>query len=128
MRLIALPDAYVALQVAPQSMPAGALVTLPLPLFDIVSAKDGRLKLAVTRAGLAILTAQGLVDPEQAPDQPMNCAPVVGVAVRLTVVPGAKLVLQFVVQEIPVGTLVTDPLPATLTLRVLAAAVTQVEA
>lgn len=75
-----------------------------------------------------MLIAQGLVVPEQAPDQPRNCAPLAGVAVRLTDAPGAKLVLQLVVQEIPVGVLVTEPLPATLTLSVFAAALTQVEA
>ena len=109
-------------------MPAGLLVTVPFPLLDTVRAKDGRLKLAVPRAGLARLTEQELVVPEQPPDQPVNCAPLVGVAVRLTEVPGAKLVLQLAEQEIPLGELVTEPLPATLTLRVLAAAVTQVEA
>lgn len=109
-------------------MPAGVLVTLPFPLLDTVRAKDGRLKLAVTNAGLAMLTEQGLLDPEQAPDQPINWEPLAGVAVRLTDVPGAKLVLQLVVHEIPEGALVTEPLPVTLTFKVLAAAVTQVEA
>ena len=109
-------------------MPAGLLVTLPFPVLDTVRLRDGRLKLAVTSAGLVKLTEQGLVVPAQAPDQPVNCAPLAGVAVKLTEVPGAKVLLQLAVHEIPVGALVTEPLPVTLTLKVFAAAVTQVEA
>lgn len=99
-----------------------------MPRLDTVRGNEGRLKFAVTNAGLAMLTVHGLVTPVQAPDQPINWEPLAGVAVRLTLVPGAKLVLQFAVHEIPVGALATEPLPATLTLKVLAAAVTQVEA
>lgn len=126
--MIVAPELKVALQLAPQSIPAGLLVTLPLPVLETVRVKEGKLKLAVTCAGLARLTEQGLVVPVQAPDHPVNWAPLAGVAVRLTEVPGANVLLQLAVHEIPVGALVTEPLPETVTLRVLAAAVTQVEA
>src|SRR5439155_1084774 len=47
-------------QVAPQEMPVGALVTVPLPLPDLVtsSAKDACMKEAVTEVAAVIVTVQ----------------------------------------------------------------------
>ena len=60
--------------------------------------------------------------PEQLPDQPAKVDPLVGVAVSVTDVPEVKLAVQEKPQLIPLGLLVTVPLPVpdfeTLTLNV----------
>jgi hypothetical protein len=58
-----------------------------------------------------IVTVQLLDVPEQAPLQPLNVEPLAGVALRVTAVPLAKLAEQVVPQLIPVGWLVTAPVP-----------------
>ena len=63
--------------------------------------------------------------PEQAPPQPVNDEPASGVAVRPTVVPGAKEAEQApeppALQSIPEGELETSPFPDTETVNVCAA-------
>jgi hypothetical protein len=49
--------------------------------------------------------------PLQAPDQPANVDPVLGVAVSVTGVPLVKLALHVVPQLIPEGLLVIVPVP-----------------
>jgi hypothetical protein len=53
--------------------------------------------------------------PVQAPDQPTNVEPVLGVAVNITGVPLAKLALHVVPQLMPEGLLVTVPGPVLCT-------------
>src|SRR5437016_3870002 len=65
---------------------------------------------AVTDVSAFIVTVQAPV-PEQAPDQPVNCESGSGVAVRFTFVPGAKPAEQLEPQLIPLGLLVTVPVP-----------------
>ncbi len=55
-------------------------------------------------------TTQGPV-PLQAPLQPANVDPPAGAAVSVTGVPAAKLAVQVGAQEMPLGLLVTIPLP-----------------
>lgn len=59
--------------------------------------------------------------PEQLCPQPVNEDPTAGVAVKLTVVPGAKLAEQSpefpALQSIPAGELVTSPFPDTETVK-----------
>jgi hypothetical protein len=64
------------------------------------------LKAAVTLRFEFMVTVHVVAVPEQAPDQPAKVEPVPGVAVRVTDVPALKVV--------PVGLLVTVPLPAPL--------------
>jgi hypothetical protein len=71
-------------------------------------------KVAVTDCAEFIVTLQ-VPAPLQAPLQPLNFQPLAGVAVRVTCVPGAKFALQLDGQLMPVGELVTAPLPVTLT-------------
>jgi len=52
--------------------------------------------------------------PEQAPDQPVNAEPEVGVAVSVTAVPLAKLAEHVPGQAIPAGVDVIVPLPVPL--------------
>ena len=64
---------------APHEMPAGALVTVPLPVpvLVTVSAKSGGMKVAVTDVAALIVTVQAPV-PVQAPLQPVNVEPAAG--------------------------------------------------
>jgi len=100
-------------QVAPQEMPPGALVTLPLPVpeFVTLSVNDDCTKLAVTAWAALIVTVHVPV-PVQPPLQPANVEPAAGVAVNVTAVPLANAAEQVAPHEMPVGALVTVPVPA----------------
>ncbi len=71
--------------------PAGMLLTKPVPVPTSVTVKANCtavvvLNVAVTARAWLIVTEQ-LPVPEQAPVQPANVAPCVGVAVNATIVP-----------------------------------------
>ena len=109
------PLAKLALHVAPQSIPAGLLVTVPVPVPALctVSWKEGgglAVKVAVTAALLVNVTLQVPV-PAHAPDQPANVELLFGAAVSVTMVPLVKLALHVAPQLIPAGLLVTVPAP-----------------
>ena len=71
-----------------------------------------KLKLAVTLSDCSRVPEQVMLVPAvQAPPQPVKVEPLVAMAVRLTMVPAAKLALQVLPQLIPEGLLVTVPLP-----------------
>jgi hypothetical protein len=89
-RVTLLPVANAALQVPPQLIPAGALVTVPFPvLVTVRTAVEGAaLNVAATFRLAFIVTAQVVPDvPLHAPPQPANVAAPVGVAVKVTTVP-----------------------------------------
>jgi hypothetical protein len=99
--------------VVPQSIPAGLLVTAPLPVpaFVTVSVFGGTtVNVAVTLRSTDVVATHVLV-PEQAPDQPVNVEPLLGAAVSVTVVLAANALAHVVPQSIPAGLLVTAPLP-----------------
>ena len=66
-------------------IPAGALVTVPLPVPVLVTV-NGKPNVAETVLAAFIVTALVPV-PEQAPPQPENVAPTAWVAVNVTTVP-----------------------------------------
>jgi hypothetical protein len=110
--------AKLAEQVVGQMIPAGLLVTAPVPVTVTVT---GRFcagpKVAVTLVAAAKVTVQVLV-PEQAPLQPVKELFVPGVAVSVTCAFGAKPAEQVVGQLIPAGLLITVPVPlATVTVK-----------
>jgi 3D (Asp-Asp-Asp) domain-containing protein len=107
-----------AVQVVPQSMPAGTEPTVPEPFLATVSAKLCSVKVAVTFLAASIVTLQDPA-PVQAPLQPVNVDPVAGVAVSKTAVGESKLCTQVDPQLIPVGDDVTvpDPVPDGVTVR-----------
>jgi len=109
-------------QVVPQLIPVGELVTVPLPLPDLVtlSAKDGKVKVAVTDAAAFIVTIQVPVPVQPPPLQPVNVEPVVAAAVSVTTVPFVNEAEHVVPQLIPVGKLVMvpPPVPALVTVNV----------
>jgi hypothetical protein len=84
------PPENAAPQVMPQLMPAGLLVTEPVPVPDLltVSTEGPSRKLAVTLLAALIVTTQ-LTFPLQAPLQPLKPLPAEGTAMSVTLVPMA---------------------------------------
>lgn len=72
-----------------QSIPAGALVTVPLPVPVLltVNAICAVAKLAVTDWAWVIGTVQMLAVPVHTPDQPVKFEPAVATAVNVTLLP-----------------------------------------
>src|SRR5439155_9857543 len=118
----AVPLVKLAEHVAPQVIPAGELVTVPLPVPAglTVRAKLGTLKVAVTVVPAETVTTHVPVPEQPPPLQPVKVEPAAGVAVSVTAVPLAKLAVHVAPQVIPAGALVTVPLPvpAEVTVRV----------
>jgi hypothetical protein len=112
-RLTAVPLVNEAEQVAPQEMPAGVLVTVPLPVPDLVtvSAKDGKMNVAVTEVAALTATVQVPAPVQPPPLQPVNVEPAEGAAVKVITVPLVKAWEQDAPQEMPAGELVTAPEP-----------------
>src|SRR3954453_21701433 len=105
------PTSYTALQVTPQGMPAGALVTLPEPLPAFVTVSVGvAVKFAVALCATVSSTSQVPV-PLQAPLQPVKRDPAAAAAVRVTLVPSSNVWLQVAPHAMPSGALVTVPVP-----------------
>jgi hypothetical protein len=111
------PLSKLAEHVCPQLMPAGLLVTVPVPVPTscTVSCTCGVadvLKVAVTEAASERVTVQAAV-PLHAPDHPVNVDSDAGAAVSVTAVPVGKLAEHVWPQLIPEGLLVTlpDPVP-----------------
>jgi len=106
------PDVKDVVQVAPQEIPAGELVTVPAPAWVTVSAKDDCTKLAVTVVAAFMVTVHVPVLVQPPPLQPVNVEPAAAAAVSVTDVPFVNDAEQVVPQEMPAGLLVTVPLPA----------------
>ena len=107
------PTGKFAPQVLPQLIPAGVLVTTPVPVPESVTVSVGNaviVKAAETDRLLFTVTLQAPV-PLHAPPQPAKVEPEPGLAVNVTGVPMGKLAPQVVPQLIPAGVLVTVPTP-----------------
>ncbi len=87
-RVTTVPALKFALQVAPQLMPAGRLVIVPLAAGEVLteSAKEGT-KVAVTVVAAFTVTLQGLVPAQALPLQPAKAEPGAASAVNNTLVP-----------------------------------------
>jgi hypothetical protein len=114
-KLTTAPFAKLAEHVVPQEIPAGELVSVPVPvpLLATVRMKGPgfAVKFALTDFAASMVTLQVPV-PLQAPLQPANVEPESGVAVKFTTVSLAKLAEHVAPQEIPAGELATVPVPA----------------
>jgi hypothetical protein len=106
------PPLKVAVHVDPQLMPAGLLVTVPVPDPCLVttSCTVAGLKAAVTETPAFITTLQEPV-PVHAPDHPAKMLPASGAAVSVTAVPELNPAAQVDPQLMPDGELVTVPVP-----------------
>ena len=109
------PPVKLAEQVEGQFIPAGWLVTVPLPETETVNWAAAGVNVADTDCWPLITSWQLM--PLQAPPKPENVYPVPGEAVSVTVVPALKLAEQVEGQFIPAGWLVTVPLPDTETVN-----------
>ena len=106
-----------AVQVEPQSIPVGALVTVPVPVpvgVTVSEKVDGAPleKSAVTLRACDMVTTQVPVPEHPSPLQPVNVDPTAWVAVRVTTELAMKDTVHEVPQSTPIGELVTVPLPA----------------
>jgi hypothetical protein len=101
-----------AVQVRPQLIPEGLLVTVPLPLPPLVTLKVHCFtKFAVTDSTELTFTVHWLPASESHPLHEPTRESDAGVAVRITVVPSSYVCVQSEGQLIPAGELVTEPLP-----------------
>ena len=112
-RVTVVPAVNGAEQVWPQLMPAGVLLTTPIPepVSETVSCTGAgnAAKAAATEVAPFTATVQTAAVPEHAPDQPANEFPLTGVAVSVTDVPVLKLAVQVCPQLIPEGELLMVP-------------------
>jgi hypothetical protein len=122
-RTTALPDGNVAEHVAPHVMPAGALVTWPLPspARTTVTATGAGANVAATVVALARVKGHAPVPEQPPPDHPVKTEPAAGVAVKVTLVPAMNTAEQVAPQLIPAGALVTLPLPVRVTVKAMGA-------
>src|SRR5438093_79088 len=112
-KVTAVPTVNEAEQAAPQEIPEGALVTVPLPvpvLFTL-RAKDCWTKPAVTEAAALIVTVQGPVPEQPPPVQPVKVELAAGVAVKVTAVALVNGAAHVAPQAMPAGELVMVPVP-----------------
>jgi hypothetical protein len=112
-RVTWVPLAYWALQVGKQLMPAGVLLTVPVPLtltINVPSVLETGMNVAVTEELLDTVILQAPV-PLQAPPHPAKVEPWPGVAVSVTCVPDWKVAMQVLPQLIPDGLLLMVPVP-----------------
>lgn len=104
-------------QTAPQSMPAGSLLTMPRPLPPRLTVRGSccRRKVTVMSSVLFTLSAHTGLDAQTAasPDHVSNSNPLprIAAASNVMVDPVAKLAVQVVPQSMPAGVLKTRPVP-----------------
>jgi len=108
------PLAKLAEHVVGQPIPAGALVTVPLPVpasTTVNATPVPALKVAVTVVAAFKVTTQVPVPAHPPPLHPANVEPSAADAVSVTSAPLAKFAEHVVGQLIPAGALVTVPAP-----------------
>jgi len=113
------PSGSDSLQSGSHEIPAGLLVTLPLPSpsrVTVSTCSPGGMGAAVKRAVIAVslrtVTRQGLVPSHPPPLQPVKVAPVTAVATNLIGVPRLTLVRHAPPQSIPDCWLMIRPAPS----------------
>jgi hypothetical protein len=101
------------LQSTPQLIPAGLLVTVPVPVPALTTLRvyEFKLNMAVTVVAAVIVTVQPPVPEQPPPVHPANVELTAGEAVRLTIVPWENPSVQSTPQLMPTGLLATVPVP-----------------
>jgi hypothetical protein len=112
-RVTVVPISYASTQSAPQSIPAGTLVTVPAPSAALVTFRENffRTKVAVTSFAASIVTTQLPVPEQPPPVQPEKLLFVVADAFKVTAAPTSYISLQSAPQSMPAGELDTVPVP-----------------
>lgn len=105
------PEGKLALQVEPQLIPAGLLVTVPVPIPFLVTVSCVEMSNSATTEAASLSVRVHAPVPVHAPDQPKKMFPALGVAVSVTTVPPLKVAVHDEPQLMPVGLLVTVPVP-----------------
>lgn len=114
-RLTDVPDAKLAVQTVLHVIPAGALVTVPVPPPETVTVSPSvvaEVNVAVIVVALVGATLHVPIPEQPPPDQPAKTAPAAGAAVRTTELPDGKVAEHVRPHVMPAGALVTVPLPA----------------
>jgi hypothetical protein len=114
-RVMEVPGLKAALQAVPQLIPAGSLVTVPLPVPESARANSGEAENVAETVMFALRVRVQVLDPLQAPPQFTKLDPGFAVAVSVTAVPAGKLLLHVVPHLMPLGLLTTAPLPLACT-------------
>ena len=109
-------------QVPGQLIPAGVLMTVPVPTTVTETLACVGVKVAVTASSFVSVIAQTPV-PVHPPLQPLKVKFVPGVSVSVTFVLIGKAAIQVPGQLIPAGVLVTVPVPTMVTERLAAVCV-----
>jgi hypothetical protein len=104
------PELKLAAQVPGQLMPAGELVTVPVPETVTDTWAGGPDAKVAETAWFAESTSRQEV-PVQAPPNPVKLKPEAACAASVTAVPEGKLAVQLPGQLIPAGLLLTVPFP-----------------
>ena len=102
------PDGYEAVHVGPQFMPAGVLVTVPVPAPDFVTL-SGQVNIATGFLGAFIVTEHKFPAIPSQPVQVPKLAPAAGLAVKVMDEPALNEVVHVPGQLIPPGELVIEP-------------------
>jgi hypothetical protein len=111
-RVTVVPLATVPEQLLPQSIPGPVTVPVPQPPLRMVSVSYSRVKVAVTFLLPLMVTVQPFPAVLSHPSQPVKDELVLGVAVRVTTVPPARLKEQVLPQSIPPPVTVPLPVPS----------------
>lgn len=113
MRATDVPAAKLEEQPVPQLIPEGMLVTVPAPRpVRVVPKLKSGTKTAWTATFEFSRTVQVLFPAQAEPDQPAKTEPDAEVAESVTEVPELNVAVQVDPQLMPVGVLLTTPLPA----------------
>jgi hypothetical protein len=128
----AVPLLRTVVQVLPQLIVPGLLLTVPLPVPARVTVSVYvviKLNVAVqVMLPVIVKLTLGLAVLQPAPDHPAKVEPLAGVALRVTAVPPTYASLQSFPHAIPKGELLIVPLPdlATLSVKLAASVVPQI--
>jgi hypothetical protein len=126
-RVTELSEVKLAKQVNPHLIPAGELVTAPVPVPDLVTVRAYVCRnVAVTECTAFIKRWQAPI-PVQSPDHPANFDPASGIAVSVTSESLANVDEQTAPQSIPEGEEVTAPLPEPIPRTLTVAGVVRVK-
>ena len=108
------PSLKLAVQVPGQAIPAGLLITVPLP-DTVTETCAGGIARKVAETEVSLDKTIRHDEPRQAPPKLLNVYPETGVAVRDTAVPDRNDALHVAGQLIPAGVLANVPLPEIVT-------------